>query len=498
MKRIINFLVNDFKWQVTFLICTTLLCYGFLVNNLNLWLDEIYSVLMAKDNWKDMWGLLITEDSKPPLYYLYLKFILALFPANYEIWASHFASLLLLIIAQIFSAVVIQRDFGHQISLWVILLLFLMPYSLWLALEVRTYMLSSLLMMITAVYGLRLLRTPKSSDFFKFGLFTLLSLYTHYYCALWLMFFYGGIFYVLFKNHKLKNYGKSFIITVMVVALCFLPWLCVVLNTALQISHYWYVNLSFVNFSWQFFINPLQPDILQSVFVFATIFSSAVFSFILLLGTFGIKSKQNNQAFWLLFGSFVATYILLLFCSYAFRPMVTSRYLKIYSLILYLAVALVISYHKEIQKVFIAVSLIGFCFTWADVRAIAFDKGYQTAISDIRRFIPNDKPLLALDNSNLFCEYYLPEYTCLLVTDGKGEILRKDSVIKNFARYNQNPDSLIYSLSIYTPAQASSECQIYHSDYRNGQNVNLCRFSADDANHIIQTSREAVNRLSNS
>lgn len=78
--------IKSFNGQAVLLVLATAVVYGLCINNLNLWSDEIYSVLMAKDSLLEMWRLLITEDSKPPLYYLYLKGIMALFPQAYEIW----------------------------------------------------------------------------------------------------------------------------------------------------------------------------------------------------------------------------------------------------------------------------------------------------------------------------------------------------------------------------------------------------------------------------
>ena len=70
-KRIVDWF-GLFKTQAVMIVLFTMVSYGMLINNLNLWLDEIYSVLMAKGSFSEMWQMLVTEDSKPPLYYLYL------------------------------------------------------------------------------------------------------------------------------------------------------------------------------------------------------------------------------------------------------------------------------------------------------------------------------------------------------------------------------------------------------------------------------------------
>ena len=71
MKKVFDFVYHNFMAKSILLVAITAISYGFLINNLNLWSDELYSVLMAKDSFSDMFELLTTEDSKPPLYYVY-------------------------------------------------------------------------------------------------------------------------------------------------------------------------------------------------------------------------------------------------------------------------------------------------------------------------------------------------------------------------------------------------------------------------------------------
>jgi len=478
MLKIIDKFKENFKWQAITIIALTTVAYGFLINNMNLWLDEIYSVLMAKDSFSDMWQLLITEDSKPPLYYLYLKFILCLFPKAYEIAAAHFGSAILLIAAQIFAATAIRHDYGEKTALWLMILIALLPQSLWLGLEVRTYMLSSLLLLTASVYGARLTNKPQNTDYVKFGTVSILALYSHYYCALYLMFLYGLIVVLLIKEKKLKTNGVKLVLTAISVALLFAPWLWVPFHTAQNISKIWYVHDDFVRFSWQFFTNPLQPEIIQSVYFIATTLSTSVFSFLLILGLVNMLKfeAKSKKIIILTMGCFCLTYALLFFLSATIRPMVTARYLKIFSVPLYLSGAVVLAKYKEIGKAVFTILLIGFYFTFIDVRVISFDEGYQIAIHDIRNFLSPKKPLLVTDNSNLFCEYYLPEYKCLLLASENGEILRFPSIQKNISNYDFKATESMFSFSIYEQPTAADECSEYKSDYRFGQNIRLCRF----------------------
>lgn len=497
MQKIINKFKENFKCQAVTIIGLTAVAYGFLINNINLWLDEIYSVLMAKDSFRDIFATLQIEDTNLPLYYIYLKAVLSLSPKVYEVAAAHLGSVLLLIAAQIFAATAVKRDYGEKTALWLMILIALLPQSLWLGLEVRTYMLSSLLLLMASVYGARLTDKPQTKDYVKFGLVSILALYAHYYCALFLMFLYGLILVLLVISHKLKTNGLKFMLTAASVAVLFAPWLWIFFKTFNKVNGVWYVHDDFVHFSWQFFTNPLAPEIFQSIYFIATTLSASLFSFLLVLGLVNVRkfTLSSRKILILTVGCFCLTYALLLFLSATVRPMVTARYLKIFSAPLYLSGAIVIAKYKEIAKAVSAVLLVCFYFTYIDIRVISFDEGYQNAIKDIRQFIPNDRPLLVTDNSNLFCEYFLPEYNCLLLAGESGEILRNKSQFNAYQKVQSLPYASFFSISIYGSPDNTDECKEYPSNYRYGQNIKLCRFDhPQEVEKLLDKSRKIIRK----
>ena len=480
-------LKNSYKFKAGLLISLTVILYAFLINNMNLWSDEIYSVLMAKDSFAEMFNLLMTEDSKPPLYYLYLKGILALFPQQYEIFGAHFASYILLICAQLFTATEVRKDYGDKFALWLIFLMMVMPHSLWLAFEVRTYMLSSFLMLMVLVYGLRLLKKPMRGDFIKFGGCTLAALYTHYYCALWLMFFYFILSGILLKNRR-RDCFKKLLLTATPVAVLFAPWLVVPLTTGDDISRVWYVNYDFVELSPTFFFDVMTPDILQSFLYITTLFCAGSFSFMVLCGALSLYRKKETSGFYIALGSFLLTYGLLIVLSYIFRPMVTARYLKIFSLIWYFAGAFVLTREKIFQKAFVGLALLGFWGTYQDVRYVYFDRGFQEVVNDIRSFVSPDDAIAVLDNANLFAEYYLPEYKYYLLNDGQGEALRLPSAAKQYETYVPfKKDHLALVLSTMGTMKNPERCKSYPSKYRfvNG-GVDVCYFMPERINSLAE------------
>ena len=327
---------HSFTRKACLLIGITAVLYGPLINNLNLWTDEIYSVLMAKDSLGDMFHLLLTEDSKPPLYYLYLKGILALFPNEYEIWGAHFASYILLLAAQLFAVTEVRKDYGDRTALWLTALMLLMPQSLWLAFEVRTYMLSAFLMLAALVYGLRVSEQPELRDYFKLGAATVLALYSHYYCALWLMFLYLFLLADILRARRFEQL-KPFLATAGAAALLFAPWLAVPLSTGGEISRNWYVTMDFVRVSAQFFTTPPAAEIWQSPFFIATTLAATSLTFIVICGvtdTAGgkmTKPDSNSKLLTTAAGTVLATYLLLILLSVTVRPMVTTRYMYIIS-----------------------------------------------------------------------------------------------------------------------------------------------------------------------
>ena len=483
---------NNFNFKAYGLIALTAIIYATLLNNLNLWTDEIYSVLMAKDRFSDMWNLLTTEDSKPPLYYLYLKFVLALFPQKYEIFGAHFASYILLILAQVFCATSLKRDFGDKIALLMIALIFLMPHSLWLAFEVRTYMLSNLLLLMALVFGIRLLNSPFSSDFFKFSLVSLLALYSHYYCAVFLFFLYLYLLVAILFSRK-NDILIKFLLSTVCVSLLFLPWLAIPLTTAQNISRDWYVTWDFVKFSPQFFINPLAPDMWQSFLFIFEILAVAPLTFIVISALFNLKkfkeiSADNSRLLSLSCFSLFASYICLILLSLYIRPLVTARYLLSFSLPLFLAGAIALSYFKNLQKSFIFIALIAFGAAFTDVRKASFDLGFSRLTQDIRQFVSPNQPILTFDNNNLFCEYYLPEYTCLAVVNETGEILRLPSILKNIHHYSAPLPEISFALSSYEQLRHNFECVTYNSGYRLNFGTDLCKLNAQNAGNFLKNS----------
>jgi len=174
----------------------------------SLWIDEIYSLMFSSQ--KTFLGsfLYMFSDLSPPIYYLILYLWMKLF-GNSE-FIMRFPSFL----AGIASIIVIyfstKKNFNKQIALGVTILTALSPIMLYYSQEARPYSLFALFSIITVSTWIEIINKInhgdlESKNLFKYTIFSLLTIFTHYW-GLILVFFqilYLFIFSVLIKR-KLK------------------------------------------------------------------------------------------------------------------------------------------------------------------------------------------------------------------------------------------------------------------------------------------------------
>ena len=147
-----------------------------------------------------------------------------------------------------------------------------------------------------------------------------------------------------------------------------------------------------------------------------------------------------------------------------------------------------IAFTNGTREIFLFLAFMGFFVTYGDIRAASFDKGFSALVHDIKLFVPTNMPILTLDNNNLFCEYYLPEYTCLALVDETGEILRIPSILKNIERYYEPLPPVVYALESYKQLTKSNECINFQTYYRKSYGTDVCKLKAQDAVILLQKS----------
>jgi uncharacterized membrane protein len=203
------------------LILVSLYC----VFNNYLWADETFSLIITKKTYTDMiYNLSI--DMHPPVYFSILKFgsilLKPLFNGNI-IYAAKFVTFLPIILLVIVGFTLVRKLYGKLVSFLFNIFIVSMPEMLVFAVEIRMYSYALLFVTVSFLYGIKALRENKKIDWVLFTIFTLLSVYTHYFSTITSMaIYFVMMLYVLFKEKKLI---KRFFMSAFTIVIAFTPWL---------------------------------------------------------------------------------------------------------------------------------------------------------------------------------------------------------------------------------------------------------------------------------
>ncbi|PIS09177.1 hypothetical protein COT75_02870 [Candidatus Beckwithbacteria bacterium CG10_big_fil_rev_8_21_14_0_10_34_10] len=209
-----------------FLIFLFVLLLRFVSISQSLWLDEAFSFEVAtKYPLKELLFNFLPKDFYPPLYYLILHFWLKIFPAT-----EFFLRLpsIIFSILSCFYAYKLFKLYYHDKkgAVFSLLLLGTSPLYLYYSQEARTYVLTSLLVILSIYYFAKLVKKRSFSNAFLYILTTLFMIYSHY-----LSFFLlpAQWFYFLTLKLKKKDLVNFFLVNFILLIL-YLPWLPILLK----------------------------------------------------------------------------------------------------------------------------------------------------------------------------------------------------------------------------------------------------------------------------
>ena len=189
----------------------------------NLWFDETYSVALANHNFKEIWDI-GGNDVHPILYYFMLKGVNLIFGQN--LIAYRLLSVIGIAILGILGFTHIRKDFGEKTGILFSVLTFFLPIMAIYSSEIRMYSCAIVFITLTAIYGYRLTKENKVKSWILFGIFSLLSLYTHYYGVMAAGLINVGLFIYFMKRKEIKkDYLPKFLITGIAQFVLYLPWI---------------------------------------------------------------------------------------------------------------------------------------------------------------------------------------------------------------------------------------------------------------------------------
>ena len=316
---------------ILFTIMILSLCFQDTINY-----DEYFSMQWCRLGWKDLMQKLIS-DVHPPLYYLILKPLLDL--TNENMFCARILSAAAGIVVLWSGSLFMSRHFGKKSALFYACFLYLNPFMIQKATEIRMYMLAGMFTIISGICSYYILeeaallknnmirgvdpqtRSPLRKYWICFTVSSLSAAYTHYYALLVMCFLYAGliIYFIFTKN---KNGIISWLVCAACTIILYLPWLPVALKQVSAVNQAYWISMP---------ASRLAP--LRELFYSAIPYSEHVYlCTVMLLIIFAfvrfIKEKSVDS-YWTLMCSSALCGIMLFAIWYAshIRPVLISRYL---------------------------------------------------------------------------------------------------------------------------------------------------------------------------
>lgn len=186
----------------------------------SMWIDEAYSIMLAK--YKPPEIIVGTAaDQHPPLYYLMLHIWLKFGDGvRYARWLSVLVGVTGVLQAMLFG----KRTGGYALGLLGGLLVAFNPMHIWYSQEVRMYIFTaSLTLAATHILWNGLHAPDQRRWWLGYALFATLALYTHYFSAFVLAAQGGWVIYRAIREKLFSSLGK-WLLAISVTGILFLPW----------------------------------------------------------------------------------------------------------------------------------------------------------------------------------------------------------------------------------------------------------------------------------
>jgi uncharacterized membrane protein len=302
----------------------------------SLWLDELFSVAIARRDWAQVLVGTLQGDTNPPLYNLLLHVALQ-FGTN-EIAAR--------VVSLVFSCAtiplffVLARDlFGQRAAFLSTLLLVINPFHLLFAQEARMYAQLTFFALAAMFFFQRAWSQGRSSDWALFIIVETLAFYTHSLAFLNLV---ALDVFALIQFRAGRGRWGTLILSHLAILVLFAPWLGVSVQQAMRVqAGFWGTPPSIFNLiatPYLFLLSNVEPPVLVPIALFAVL---ALISLMLL----ALRKVGPERAYSVAFAFCVFVIPLVgLYLASSIRPIYVERTLLPASLGLYLLLAWTVVY----------------------------------------------------------------------------------------------------------------------------------------------------------
>ncbi len=219
--------------------------YISLIFNRNIWTDEAYTMELVREN--HFWGIIqnTANDVHPPLYYLIVKCFVLLFGDTFLVYKA--VSIIPMVLTMLLAVSHIRPWWGERAAVLFLIMVNAIPCVLEYVVQMRMY--SWALFFVTwaglSAYGMCMKEDKRIGKCccIQLTAASLLGCYTHTYAMLSCVCIYMLLCVcVLLQCRKRKNWIllKVSLISGSTVAVCYLPWLVILLRqTMSRIENYW-------------------------------------------------------------------------------------------------------------------------------------------------------------------------------------------------------------------------------------------------------------------
>lgn len=185
--------------------------------------DEYYTMSWCRLDIVTFWKEIL-HDTSPFLYYLMVWSVLRL--TGHSILCARLFSVLSLVVMLGVGITFVKKSFGRKAMLFYCCILYLNPFMLYKATEIRMYGWASAFVLLSGVLCYQLMAAPTKKKWVGFTVFSLLAACTHYYAVLTLVFLYLGLLcYYLFRKNQSEI--RRWFVCAAVTVVSYLPFLLI-------------------------------------------------------------------------------------------------------------------------------------------------------------------------------------------------------------------------------------------------------------------------------
>lgn len=338
----------------------------------DIWYDELFTMGLINQPLGELISI-TARDVHPPLYFLIVKLFVTVAKVTgagiSQVAAAKLASVFPFLLCFIYAVTKVRKNFGMLTAGLFSFLLFSMPQIADYTVEIRMYGYTLFFITAAMLHAFELVQGKKSYvNWIALTLYALAACYTHYFACVAACMVYLYLLIALWREHRLKEEIKAYLISGVCCAVAYLPWLvCVVTMQVGQVKeNYWIQPLTWrsiggcVKFLFKpFFVNETVNGVL-AVLLFL-LYAALLLGVVVKLwrgrkeevtgGESVINAKGRRRAFFTVgCVSILAAIILFGFlASILIRPIFVYRYMMPAVGVFWLAFAILITDLKNIK-----------------------------------------------------------------------------------------------------------------------------------------------------